>query len=353
MRSIFLVIVIVQLSLACQSGKDDRGQSSNNEVKYAKGFELTTDSIVVSEPWPGAKQPKIYPRRIEFQQVAITSTTHLHYLELLEVEDRIVGFSGTQYVYSNKIRELIKSGKIKDLGSDGNLNLELLIASQPDILIAFDMGSESTVLDKVAELGIPVYYNSDFLEQSALGRAEWIKFFGALFNKSKEADSIFNLIETNYLSLSELTRTIQNRPNVLSGVLYGDAWFLPGGQNWSAQFIEDAGGNYLWNDNEQSGWLELSFESVYQKANGADYWIGTSTFTSRSELVDQDDRYGTFEAYQSGNVYSYSKRIGPGGGFDIFESGYARPDIVLKDLIKILHPEIVPDHQFYYYQKLP
>lgn len=340
----------------CQSNQQEQSTEStyqtSGQLEFATNFSFSNNELVVSQPWPGAVKPKVYSLQDSIKRIVVTSTTHLPYLELLGLEDRLVGFPNTNYISSEKIRSLVDQGKVKDLGTDGNINLEILISLNPDAVIAFDMGSESSSLDKIAEAGIPVIYNADYLESSALGRAEWIKFFGALFHKEAEADSIFSSIVTTYDSLKTLTTSIENRPSIVSGVLYGDVWFLPGGKNWASGFFKDAGGHYLWEQDSTGGWLELSFESVFDKARTADYWIGTSTFNSATALKGQDERYADFDAFQNGKLYNYSKRLNEFGGYDFFESGYARPDLVLADMIKILHPELLPAYETYYYEQL-
>jgi len=319
---------------------------------YASKFQISENQLAVLEPWPGATRSKNYALDTHPKKVIVTSTTHLPYLEMLGVGDRLVGFPGTSYISSQYFREKVDSGAIKDIGNDGNLNLELIIGLKPDVVIAFDMGNESTTLDKIEESGIPVIYNADFLETSALGRAEWIRFFGALFNQQHKADSIFNHIANSYESLKNRAQSVKSKPTVFSGVMYGDAWFLPGGENSSAAFYDDAGAQYIWRKDSTSGWLEISFESVFDKAHDADYWLGISTFNSKQELVNQDIRYGAFDAFKKDKIYSYHKRINPTGGYDYFESGYARPDLVLADMIHIFHPEISPDYQTYYFKKV-
>lgn len=353
-RLYYLFIPIVLLSCNKKSGKtEEESVTTESKTEYATKFQSYEDKLVVTEPWPGAVKSITYTLGEAPERIVVTSTTHLPYLEMLGLEDRLVGFPGTQYISSQKIRKLVDEGKIMDLGPDGSINLELLLSLQPNAVFAFDMGNESTNLDKIEEAGIPVIYNADFLETSTLGRAEWIRFYGAYFHKEEKADSIFNMIATAYDSLKNLVKDVNERPTLLSGVMYGDAWFLPGGNNWSAQFYKDAGGHYLWEDNPASGWIEVSFETVFDKAMEAEYWIGISTFNTLKELAGQDARYGSFEAFKENKVYSYNKRRGPMGGYDFFESGYARPDIVLADLIKILHPEKLPDYETYYFQKVP
>lgn len=336
---------------SCQK-KQSPTQLSVIENLYASKFQISENQLTVLEPWPGATRSKKYALDTPPQKVIVTSTTHLPYLEMLGVGERLVGFPGTSYISSEYFREKVASGTIRDIGNDGNLNLELIIGLQPDVVIAFDMGNESTSLDKIEESGIPVLYIADFLETSALGRAEWIRFFGALFNQQHKADSIFSHIANAYESLKTRAQDVKNYPTVFSGIMYGDTWFLPGGQNSSATFYKDAGAQYIWEKDSTSGWLEISFESVFDKAHDADYWLGISTFNSKQELLNQDIRYGAFDAFKNDNIYSYHKRINPTGGYDYFESGYARPDLVLADLIHIFHPEILPDYTTYYFKKV-
>lgn len=138
----------------------------------------------------------------------------------------------------------------------------------------------------------------------------------------------------------------------MSGVVYGDTWFLPGGQNYASRLLKDAGYNYLWSSDESNGFLELSFESVYEKAHDADYWIGVASFKSLSEIGSADNRYTLFRPFREGNVYTYDARKGAQGGSEFLELGYLRPDIILMDLVKIAHPELLPDYELYFHQQL-
>ncbi|SNT15990.1 iron complex transport system substrate-binding protein [Ekhidna lutea] len=353
-RFIFGIIILIW---GCSAPKNEKSSVfSTNDIKYAKGFHIEKNEegsfLVIDEPWPKAPKPIKYSLENVPNRIVCTSTSHLPFFEMLGEEDLVVGFPNINYISSKAFIDRANEGLITDLGPDGSMNMELLLGINPDAVIAFDMGGESQTLDKIKEAGIPVYYNSDFLEQSPLGRAEWIKFFGALLNKQHEADSIFSAIENEYLRLKELASKTENKPSILSGVVYGDTWFLPGGNNWAATFFNNAGGEYLWDTDTTTGWMELSFEAVYEKGHNADYWIGTSTLNSMDEMKGQDDRYAEFEAFKDQKVYNYSKKIGPNGGYDFFESGYSRPDLVLSDLIKVLHPELLPKYETVYFQQL-
>jgi iron complex transport system substrate-binding protein len=220
------------------------------------------------------------------------------------------------------------------------------------MVMGYAMSADLGQLKKIKELNIPVVVNGEYLEGDPLGRAEWIKFTSLFFNKEREADSVFNAIEQEYNRVKALTASVTGRPAVMSGIVYGDAWFLPGGRNYAATLLKDAGCNYLWRDNDSQGYLELSFESVYQKAREADLWIGVGSFNTLEELKAAEGRYALFKPFITGEVYSYNARIGAKGGNDFLETGYLRPDIILGDLVKIAHPGLVENKPLYFHKKL-
>jgi iron complex transport system substrate-binding protein len=199
---------------------------------------------------------------------------------------------------------------------------------------------------------VPVVVNAEYLEKHPLGRAEWIKFMALFFNKEKMADSIFQSVEKEYLLTQMFAEKSSMHPKVMSGILYGDAWFMPGGKNYAATILKDAGCSYLWSDTESNGFLEIGFESVFAKAKNADFWIGVGAFKSLKEIEVAEKRYSLFKPFKEKNIYSYNARQGVKGGSEFLELGYLRPDLILKDLVKITHPELLPDYQLYFYKKL-
>lgn len=348
--------------------------AASTTIKHAKNFSVAylddgTKLVEVKEPFKGAANPLKYwlvpkdkelPKKIEgriivrvpIDNLVCTSTTHITPLDLLDVSDKLIGFPSTQYLSSEKVRQQVSTGHTKELGKDSNLNTEMLIELAPEMVMAYTMTGDYSQLEPIERIGIPVVQNAEYLEETPLGRAEWLKFVALFFNKEKEADSIFNVIEKNYLNVKEAVLTTTSQPTVLSGVVYGDTWYVPGGNSWAGKYLRDAGADFLWSDTESSGSLQLSFEAVYEKANKADYWIGAANYYELTELKNTDDRYSRFDAYTNGTVYTYNARAIENGGNDYFESGFSRPDIVLSDLVKILHPDLLPEHKLYYYRNL-
>jgi iron complex transport system substrate-binding protein len=290
--------------------------------------------------------------QVPIQSIIVTSTTHIPALELLNEETKLVGFPSTNYISSPKTRALIDSGKIKELNNNQALNVETILSLKPDVLVAFGINGLSKPLQNLERMQIPVLVNGDWLEETALGKAEWIKFFGALFNKEKQADSIFNTIEANYNKAKLLAQQSKTKPIVFAGALQGDKWVMPAGKSWVAQFLKDANSNYLWAGNQEKGSLKLNYENVLVKAKDADFWLAPGFYDSKDKLAE-NKHYQQFKAFQNNAIYSFTTKKGTTGGLIYFELAPQRPDWVLKDLIHIFHPELLNDYENHFFEKLP
>lgn len=379
----FLLWAFCPAFISCQSDRTAEEQTpvaaasarwDSTTLLHAKAFSLEYKAgyklMRVNQPYPGATRPYTYlllphgqaiPEgvkaeavvRIPVQRIISLSTTHLPALDMLQQSDKLAGFPQTNLITSPVQRRRIARGELTDLGSSQGLSAEQIISLQPDLIMAYGMGPEDGTLQVLDRTGVPVLLNADFLETDPLGRAEWIKFTAALLNKEKAADSVFQQIKQRYDSLKSLTAKVKQRPAVFSGIVYGDTWYMPGGKSWAAQFLADAGAHYLWEDSDNAGSLPLSFEAVFARAHQAPYWINVADMSSLSALAAADSRYKRFRAWQEGRVYTFTNKVNATGGNEYLELGYARPDMVLADLIRILHPDLLPDHAFYFYQKLP
>ena len=371
------ILFITAVLFACNgkqsSVEKQRARSSANvAIKYAEGFTVQTQGdaklVTVTYPFQGAKSGYEYllvpldeevPAHDEntkvifvpVNDIVCTSTTHIPLLDYLNETNKLVGFPTTDYISSEKMRRRVDAGKVMELGIDKGLNLERLAVLNPDVVMGYTMTGDYGQFRKIESLGIPVVINAEYLEQHPLGRAEWIKFMALFFGKERMADSVFTVIEENYLQAKALVE--QDRlPTVLSGIVYGDAWFLPGGENYAAKLFRDAGCEYLWADTKSNGFLRLSFETVYHKGRDADLWVGTGTYKSLADLAAADRRYADFKAFRTEQVYNYDARQGAKGGNEFLELGYLRPDLILRDLIRIAHPRLLPDHELYFHRKL-
>lgn len=346
---------------------------SKNQIYYATGFSIANydgySVLKVSNPWPNATQSYTYILKEEFgkipdslnqfttvnvpiKSIVVTSTTHIPSLENLNAEETLVGFPNLNYISSEKVRDLIDAKKIKELGNNQTLNTEVLIDLQPDVIIGYGIDNNNPTLDNLQKNGLKVVLNGDWNEQTPLGKAEWIKFFGALYGKQEEANEIFNKIEKDYLKTLEILKEVTTSPTILAGDMFEDKWYLPKGTSWGSQLLAQAKGNYLWKDTTGTGSLSLSFETVLEKAKDADLWITSGQFSSLKAMSDANVHYSEFKAYKTKNVYSFAGKKGATGGILYYELAPNRPDIVLKDLVKILHPELLPSYETFFFEKL-
>lgn len=372
----FGVFALVLLT-ACNSGNTKKSQTEISswtvlELDYAKGYvvrekaDITHITVNAERAWGDSLTYLLIPRgtiapvnipahqviEIPVKRMVATSTSHIPLLEMLGSSEALVGFPNTEYISSSTMRSRINQQHIKDVGSVNGLDFESLIELQPELVVSYISGPDRGELEQLDNSGIPAVVNLEFLEETPLGRAEWIKFMGLLLGKFDRADSVFKVIEKEYLQLRDLSKNASRKPEVFSGILYGDVFFAPGGDSFVAKFIEHAGGIYSWSEYHTTGSIELSFEAVLDRNSGSDFWIGTGGFTTKTELVAADPRYRHFKAFKTGKVYNYHRRIGATGGFEYLELGGARPDLVLADFIKILHPELLPDYQCFFFKKL-
>jgi iron complex transport system substrate-binding protein len=241
---------------------------------------------------------------------------------------------------------------VENVGQNESLNVEKLIDLQPDVLIAFGITPQNPSIDLLQNNGQKVIYNGDWAEQSPLGKAEWIKLFGALYDKNQESEKIFQNIETEYYKAVELIKNTKNKPTILCGAIFQNIWYMPQGDSWAGNLMNEAKGNYLWKNTQGTGSLSLGFEEVFSKAQHADYWIDAAQFCSLDEMKESNIHYTEFKAFKNKKIYSSSLKKGAKGGIIFYEIAPTRPDLVLKDIIKIIHPECLPDYKLYFYQQL-
>ncbi|KUF39006.1 ABC transporter substrate-binding protein [Myroides marinus] len=372
-----ICLFIVTGLVSCKKDKENLGESkqTENSIEYAQGFsinEYNEYSIInIKQPWVDANKTfkyvlykeskgvipdslKAIPAiKVPIDNIIVTSTTHLPSLVILEQEQSLIGFPGLNYVSSPSIRKFIDEGKVKELGQNEQLNTELLLDLSPKVIVAFTMDESNATLSTVQKSGIPVIYNGDWVEQSPLGKAEWIKLFGALYGKEKEAKVFFDKIVKDYNEALGLVKDVKNYPTVMSGAMYQDVWYAPQGQSWMAIYFKDAKADYIWKDTDGTGSLSLSYEAVLDKAIDAAFWINPAQYESLGDLEKANIHYTKFSSFKHKNVYSFAPRKGATGGSIFYELGPTRPDLILKDLIYILHPEVeMPNYVPVFFEQL-
>jgi iron complex transport system substrate-binding protein len=372
MNKSLVILFLASVLLGCKNENTPPSKvQSQNQIHYAKGFSIHAydgySIIKITNPWPNASKDYTYVLKeksgtipdslksfetvnVPVKKIIVTSTTHIPSLEMLGVENSLIGFPTLSYISSEKVRANINAKKVRELGTNQTLNTEVIIDLQPDVIIGYGIDNNNPTLDNLQKAGLKIMLNGDWNEQTPLGKAEWIKFFGALYGKEKQADSIFSNIEKEYKNSLAMAKKATTKPTVLSGGMFENKWNLPRGESWGALFLNDAGGNYLWGDTKGTGSLSLPFETVYEKAGNADIWIGPGQFSTLKQMADSNTHYTEFKAFKTGNVYSFKR--GKSGGIIYFELAPNRPDLVLKDVLKILHPEMLPDYELFFFEKL-
>ncbi len=289
---------------------------------------------------------------IPITSLLTTSTTHIGLAEMLNATDILIGMVGADYVYSKDIRNRLEEGKMISL-PQGELNKEKILSMDPDLLML--SGGQSSQFDNVKILmdsDVDVMINSEWLETTPLGKAEWVKVLAALLNKEQLANDKFNTVAKEYNRLKSKVSDIQDKPLVINNMPYKGAWFVSGGESFTAQFLRDAGADYPWFGSDETGGLRKSFEVIYEIGLEADIWINPGAANSKEDILAKDSRFKDFKPFQSGEIYNNNKRMSPSGGNDFWESGVVHPEIILADLIKIFHPQQLPNHRLYYYQKV-
>ena len=368
-------LIIVFSFTECKKNKSTDNNDLNltkSSIRYAKGFTITKyegfSVLKITNPWPKANKIYTYVLKekngiipdslinfttinIPIQSVIVTSTTHIPSLEMLGVTNSLIGFPNLNFVSSSEIRARIEAKKVKEIGREQNLNTEVILDLNPDLIIGFGIDNNNPTYDNLEKSGLKVIFNGDWNEQSPLGKAEWIKFFGVLYGLNKKATTIFNQIEKDYNSTVLLAKNAITKPIILCGEMYENVWYMPQGNSWSSLFLKDAKTDYLWANTPGTGSLSLPFETVLEKAQKAEYWFQGS-FSSFAEMQNSNIHYIQFNAFKNKKIYSFSGKKGITGGILFYELAGNRPDLVLKDIIKIVHPELLPDYELFFYRKL-
>lgn len=339
--------------------------AQNFTLEYKDGYELLT----VTTPWEGAAEPFQYALVPEGTEVSddlgnalvvhtpiksfvSLSTTFLPFLEQIDELSSLVAVDSADYTYNPTIPAWVESGMVQTVGSGSMVDVEKLVELEPDVIMANAFGSEWDTHPALEAAGLPVIINADYLEQNPLGRAEWGKFIAAFYDKEVEIGEIFDAMVERYNAAKALTQELTEKKTVLVNTPYEGSWSMPGVDSYATIFLKDAGADYLFNDIPGYYSQYLDFETVFERAKEANVWINVGMAADLASLSAMDERLADFDAYKSGEVYNNNARTTAMGGSDYFESGVANPDLILLDMIKILYPELVPDHAFFFYQQL-
>ena len=373
-----IVLLLLPLLYACQPQPEEATSSLNTPVKkadttllkYSKCFELIKENdikkLIIRDPFLNysvqqtvvlVKEGQQYTPladeliiSIPIQTIIPFSTSYLSMLDTLGVLNSIIAVENKNYIYNPSLLARITDEKVKITGNIEQLNIEAILLANPSVLVTIGSPGETPKqLQKLKKAGIPAINNYDWKENHPLGKAEWIKFFGALYDKDEEANRIFDYIEANYNQLKNKPKT--TTPNVLFSSLYNGIWYVPGGNSYGSQFLKDAGGTYPWISDTTTGSIILSFETIANKQANPDIWLSPN-YSSINDMINDDSRYAPFFKAVKNRVYIQDKRTTPMGGNDYWEKGALRADLVLKDYIELFKLDSCNDESLYFFKTI-
>lgn len=356
---------------SCVSNKKTSLEAFKQEIytpEYATGFKIlgaenaASTLIQVRNPWQGAKDVEMsyfISRNAEqapsgftgptipagARNIVCMASSYIAMLDALGQTHRIVGVSGIDYISNPYV--LAHKDSIKDMGPE--MNYELLLGLKPDAVLLYGIGDAQTaVTDKLKELAIPYIYIGEYLEESPLGKAEWLVVLSELTDSREKGIETFREIPKRYNALRTLAESVEKRPTVMFNTPWNDSWVMPSTKSYMAQLVADAGADYIYKDNTSNSSTPIGLETAYGLIQKADYWINVGSVTTLDELKTVNPKFADAKSVHEKTVYNNNLRLTPTGGNDYWESAVVRPDVVLRDLIRIFHPELVPDSLYYY-----
>lgn len=366
---IALSLLVLSLILSCKNPKGELPASAKiSPNKYSSLFILAsnnTDSFLLlrnpkdsghligkffwgkSEAYEGFVKIKTRDRLVAM------SAVFTGMIEALNRQDQLQAVDEGRFITSPRTVRRIEAGQITSVAVNGKLDNEKLVALKPGIIFTYyvDPGTKASY-QRIEQMGIPVLFCQNYLENHPLARAEWIRVFGWLLNNASKAEEMFNEIETHYNDLKSKAETLTPKPMVLINAPFSGVWDAPSGESFMAVLIHDAGANYLWSDIKGIGRKAISVEEAYKKARNADIWINPGAIETLDELKKADTRFIAIKAVKDHKVYNATRLKNKTFGNAYWEYGVLRPDIVLKDLVALFHPEYPIEHSIVFFEPL-
>jgi iron complex transport system substrate-binding protein len=357
----FFLGALVFVLDGCVSSNSSINSNSSSEIKYAKTLAIEElefgTSVQIIHPEKGitysyflteydkSKTPAGYTYiKVPITSIITLSGTQIGMLSILEELRRIVGVSNKAYIYNKTILSRIKNGKVVDFGNESLISFEKVIASRANLLMYSGFDETFPHAEQLAQAGTICIPNFDWKEQHPLGKAEWIKFFGLLTGKKKEANAYFDSTEKEYFALMKKAKEQTLKPSVFCGNLTNDIWYTPAGESYYAQLIADAGGNYVYRNSKGIGSLEFSIEKILADNIHTSYWLNPG-FSNLKTILKANPKMSFFDAVKNHKVYCYSPNMNL-----YWEMSAIQPHFVLSDLIRILHPDSSNREQLHFYQ---
>lgn len=312
--------------------------------QVAQRYILVPDTVSLS-----ADLPEGLVVRTPLRRAVLLSSVHGALMADLHCLDQVAGLCDAEYIQDRRLLEELQAQHLANLGSSMTINAEAMMAAAPDAF--FVSPFENAGYGHLETMKVPLIICADYMETSALGRAEWMKFYGRLMGKDRVADSLFAAVEANYLALCQQAQAVAVQPSLLCDLKQGSAWYVPGGKSYLGQLFADAGAHYLFASQPVQGSVSLSPEQVYATGHEADYWLvkyGRKTSYTYRELAKEDPRYSHFKSWQERRILGCNTLEVP-----FYEEVPFHPDRLLDNLIRLFHPGLLapaqtPDSLPYY-----
>lgn len=383
-RSLFWGCVILLLGVYACSSKSEQHHSDNgidismnsgkSSVDHAVGFDIIHyDDFIILQLFSHynessdtlnfilkSKDAVVPPHFLDYRQIitpvnniALLHSSYVSFFNFCQATDKLSSISEVKYVFDDDIFIAVENGELPEVGYGESLDREMLLSLGTELVITVGFPNAPNKSEQILkELGIPVLVFSEWQETSLLGRMEWVKVVAALTGKTEHANARFREIEKEYHDLLGISNKAATLPTIICNLPYKGSWFVPGGNSFIGNLISDAGGTYLWDDDKGTGAIQLDFESVYAKGINAAFWINPDFASSGLDILDKDERLADFKSFKDKRIFNSNKLMSRGAANDYWESGIINPHLILADMIKILHPELLPDHQLHYYRQL-
>lgn len=364
--------VSIAILTSCSGGQNRSAREDGDtlHLKYAEHLTIVQyddyTQVELADPWNQGKilhtyllvpahqelpahLPKGTVLRTPLQKSVIATSVHCGLVMSFGKKECIGGVCDLQYINLPWIQQQCKLGNIADCGSGLGPTVEKIIDIQPNALFLSPFQNNGGY-GRMDELGIPIVETADYMETSALGRAEWMRFYGMLFGAEREADSIFSAVEKHYLELKTLAAQASERQSVMMDKQTGSVWYVPGGKSTIGKLIVDASARYPWSENDNSGSVALPFESVLEKAQKTDVWLFryNSPQPARfASLLSENKGYAQFKSFQNKEVYGCNTATST-----FYEDTPFHPDLLLRDFIIITHPSVKHLGETTYFKKI-
>ena len=376
--SLHILLLCATLWCMCACGTSSNIDDYNVAVytpTYATGFRIMgaegklSTIISVTNPWQtannvetmlfiaraGEKAPSGFQGQVlqgNANRIVCMSSSHIAMLDAIGAVESVVGVSGKSFITNPYI--VANQRAIADVGYDGNINFELLVAQRPDIVLLYGVTGACTMQSKLDELGSPYIYIGEYVEQDPLGKTEWLVALAEIVGCREQGIAYFTEVPQRYNHLKSIAAAASSpMPKVMLNTPYADSWFMPSTTSYLARLIADAGGDYIYKKNTSNHSQPIDLEEAALLTTEADMWLHVEGVSSLKDLRQQYPKFANMPCVQRGEIYNCDRRRVLGGGNDYWESGVVQPDVILRDLIKIFHPELESDKEFVYYRKLP